>query len=394
MTKTILFNRNSLLTKLVLLVMLLVGGGSNVWGEDIVIYNEGSTIPDRWSKNAYASCVDNLIVIDNSNMGYIVSDDNMTFSNKRLVITAKRNIDDQAFLGYSVGKWGAVTYLFGYDYTSKYEIFSKDEFVKFISNIISISDNQFRIVGKNLTISKIELVDDASLLLDEGNLTAIQGGAKTDPIIFKYTPKANWNTICVPFTLKSNGYDHMTTIFGSNWKAYTLDSFEGGVLNFAKACYDGESATLNANTPYLVYAPNGLTQATANPSGFTLSSNVTIAYSNGAANRATSKDDITFQGTYAKVDAPNLAGKYGVTADGQIAKGGTGAYMKGYRAYFEGDLASARMMVIEDDGGTTDLGFVRMVDKDAKDVYNLQGQKVQKGRKGLYVVNGKKVVIK
>ena len=79
-------------------------------------------------------------------------------------------------------------------------------------------------------------------------------------------------------------------------------------------------------------------------------------------------------------------------------KAGTGAYVKGYRAYFTGISAptpGARIsFVIEDDGETTDLGFVRMVDPEAKDIFTLSGQKVEKARKGIYIVNGRKVVIK
>ena len=79
-------------------------------------------------------------------------------------------------------------------------------------------------------------------------------------------------------------------------------------------------------------------------------------------------------------------------------KAGTGAAIKGYRAYFTGISAPATgahiSIVIDDEGGTTDLGFVKMVDPEAENVYTLSGQKVKKGSKGIYIVNGRKVVIK
>jgi hypothetical protein len=92
-----------------------------------------------------------------------------------------------------------------------------------------------------------------------------------------------------------------------------------------------------------------------------------------------------------------MQGKYGVTSDGRLAKGGNGANIKAYRAYIEvAEAAAARglTLVIDNNGETTDLGFVKLIDQEAKAVYNLSGQRVEKGRKGLYIVNGKKVVVK
>ena len=113
---------------------------------------------------------------------------------------------------------------------------------------------------------------------------------------------------------------------------------------------------------------------------------------------STSKNGITFQGTYVRKDYVDGDDWYGVTSSGQVLQAGEGAYVKGYRAYFTGiqpPTNGARVsIVLEGDDTTTDLGFVKMVDKDATDVYTLSGQKVQKAGKGLYIVNGRKVVIK
>ena len=94
----------------------------------------------------------------------------------------------------------------------------------------------------------------------------------------------------------------------------------------------------------------------------------------------------------------SMYGKYGVTSSGKVMQGGENSDIKGYRAYFTGISAPANgarpTIVIEDDGTTTDLGFVKMVDENAKDVYTLSGQRIQKAGKGLYIVNGRKVIVK
>ena len=200
-------------------------------------------------------------------------------------------------------------------------------------------------------------------------------------IYVKYTASNGWNTICLPISPNN----HKTRLFGSTAtvKTYAFASYTDGTITFEKANY------LYANVPYLVYVEN------AGSVAFVLE-NTNVGYKTPGK---TSQSSAIFQGTYETKHYQDNDDWYGVTSGGQIMKAGTGAYVKGYRAYFTGVSApsttGARIsLVIEDDGETTDLGFVRMVDPEAKDIFTLSGQKVEKARKGIYIVNGRKVVIK
>lgn len=190
----------------------------------------------------------------------------------------------------------------------------------------------------------------------------------------------------MPIQLRTWSVNYLNSIFGSEWKAYALSSYSENTLTFAPIASSGY---VNANTPLLVYAPN----ATGTQTDLALSG-VAVTYSDSPK---TTVGDATFQGTYAPM---SMEGKYGVTSSGKVMQGSPTSNIKGYRAYFTGISApnggdGARpTIVIEDDGTTTDLGFVKMVDEDAKDVYTLSGQRVQKAGKGLYIVNGRKVVVK
>jgi hypothetical protein len=114
----------------------------------------------------------------------------------------------------------------------------------------------------------------------------------------------------------------------------------------------------------------------------------------GEENIKTTKGDATFQGTYAPIAAGGLTGKYGVTSAGEIRKAGAGASIKGFRAYFElPEGSSARLMFNNGDGTTTSISAVEL-DQNNESIYNLQGQKVLNTGKGLYIINGKKVVRK
>ena len=236
---------------------------------------------------------------------------------------------------------------------------------------------------ETLTTSEINVTINNPIVLDETiSLISTKPECSKDVIQFKYTPQAGWGTICVPFSLTG----HMDTIFGTGWTAYDFTSYSEGQLTFSKQTYVG-----SVSKPYLVYSPN----AESSVDGFYLQG---VTISSGfwtSGNLAQSHDDVTFQGTLAPKAPGSLDGCYGVTASGQIAKGSDKAWMNGYRAYLTGipDGSSVKMFVIDGDDAT-DVGLMQMVEGEDKAVYNISGQRVQKARKGLYIIGGKKVIIK
>ncbi|MBR6320276.1 MAG: hypothetical protein IKR50_07545 [Prevotella sp.] len=199
----------------------------------------------------------------------------------------------------------------------------------------------------------------------------------TKNVYVKYTANNGWNTISLP--IAPNLYKNQLFGSGATIKAYALNSYDNnGTLTFENANY------LGAGTPYLIYVEN------AASSPFVVES-IYVGYTTAGK---VSKGNATFQGTFAPI---NMEGKYGVTSAGQVMQGTATANIKGYRAYFTGISAPAGgarpTIVFEDDEDTQGLSAVMWMEN-TKDAYNLQGQKVEKGRKGIYIVNGRKVVIK
>jgi hypothetical protein len=72
------------------------------------------------------------------------------------------------------------------------------------------------------------------------------------------------------------------------------------------------------------------------------------------------------------------------------------AYMKGFRAYFQlHDAVEARSFALNIDGEITGIDATLVnSEKVNSDVYDLQGRKVNAAQKGVYIVDGKKLVIK
>ena len=225
--------------------------------------------------------------------------------------------------------------------------------------------------------STFEVVNYPSLVLDETSIEALSFATGTYDVTLNRSFAARWNTICLPFEVQ-------VTDIHEDAVAYEFDSYNAELneLNFKSV------TMLSAATPYVIYVPEAITTA--------LEFKKQSMNSYYASASAVNSNGAKFQGTYAAIAAPGMEGKYGVTKDGKIAKGSDKASMKGFRAYFElpqvsQDVSGVRMSFL---GETT--GIKRVISSDMLDnhLYNLNGQPVQEVKKGLYIKNGKKVVIK
>ena len=69
--------------------------------------------------------------------------------------------------------------------------------------------------------------------------------------------------------------------------------------------------------------------------------------------------------------------------------------MKGFRAYFDVPAADAARLSISFNDVATGIGYIMPNGEiEVGSMYNMQGQKVKNAGKGIYIINGKKVVMK
>ena len=96
-----------------------------------------------------------------------------------------------------------------------------------------------------------------------------------------------------------------------------------------------------------------------------------------------------FVGVYTKTD---VKGKYGINSEGKLQKGGEGAYVDAFHAYLNVENPAG----VAFNGSTPTAINGVAADKVANTaVYDLSGRRVYgKLQKGLYIMNGKKVVVK
>ena len=193
----------------------------------------------------------------------------------------------------------------------------------------------------------------------------------------------HWNTFCVPFTISA---DVIKEKFGEGTQVCTFGSMNGNVMNFA------HSTTIEAGTPYIVKPAKEV----VNPSFTGVNIEATAAKKVGA-------DGYFMQGIYSAKTDLTTDGTNLFLGDGNKfykPAGTTTARMKGLRAFFivpQGtNFAALRANI---DGATTAIDELTTVVEQPTDnrIYNLQGQFVGtsfEGLHGVYVQNGKKVLVK
>ena len=197
--------------------------------------------------------------------------------------------------------------------------------------------------------------------------------AGTYNITLNHSFVAGWNTVCLPF-------DFALSNLGANAKALEFTAYESSTKTLT---FSPVTTTLSAGKPYVVYVESAISTPFAlNETAITATTVSDVTFG-----------DVTFHGTYAQMAAGSLDGKWGLTAAGKIAKAGASTTMKGFRGYFSGVPAGARVVFFGED----ELTGIRTisVDNSVEGAYNLKGQKVEKMLKGnLYIINGKKTVVR
>lgn len=239
-------------------------------------------------------------------------------------------------------------------------------------NYISVVTNDY----KTATVT-------SSNTLDEVAVNTFNAQNDVDVQLKRTLSPEYWNTFCVPFTISA---DVIKEKFGEGTQVCTFGSMEGTVMNFA------HSTSIEAGKPYIVKPTKEVVDPT-----FT---GVNIE---AVAARQVGANGYFMQGIYSVKTDLTTDGTNLFLGDGNKfykPLGTTTAKMKGMRAYFivpQGtNFAALRANI---DGATTAIDELATVVEQPTDnrIYNLQGQFVGtsfEGLHGVYVQNGKKVLVK
>lgn len=201
---------------------------------------------------------------------------------------------------------------------------------------------------------------------------------------------SHWNSFCVPFALDK---DQVTQYFGEGTQ---LRTYEGRCEN--NIVYFATVDNIEAGKPYIMKPGNAVVQ---NPTFEGVSMVATGLDKNGNPQAVGDASTVQMKGIYNHVtlvqDKTNIyigaGNKFYYPADAEACQ------MNGLRAYFivpEG--TDIKKLHANLDGATTSLGEIFDTEESNTPVYNLQGQCVGNSlstlKSGIYVQNGKKVVVK
>ena len=244
----------------------------------------------------------------------------------------------------------------------------------------NVRDDSYNVTKKpvdDVTFS-ITIGEAGSLTLDENSSSPIMDGS-FDKLILKRTFVAGWNTICLPFDV-----DDVEGVFGDGARAYGYTKYANGDLSFSPA------ESLSATKPYVIYMPVAKTEVVLE--------DIEIDESNTKSSY-TLKNKVYFRGTYAPLAAGEWTKKadtdeiYGVTPEGHIAKAGSGASIKGFRAYLDLPASAAvKALVFEDDPDAISEINGQSSMEGGQLIYNLAGQRLNKTQKGVNITDGKKIL--
>lgn len=185
----------------------------------------------------------------------------------------------------------------------------------------------------------------------------------------------NWSTICLPFDMTAS---QVTEAFGADAKIAVFSSYNSST----KVLTTAEETTITANTPCFIKVASNITEAKT-------IEGVTII--EGTPEQVIS-GDFKMVGVYSSTKMN--AGDFFV-ANNQLYKATDSTKaIKPFRAYFTNVPTSARIAWFDDSETTAVSEIIGQKAEVIGDYYDLQGRKVAHPTKGLYIVNGKKVIIK
>ena len=245
---------------------------------------------------------------------------------------------------------------------------------------------------------------DTRTILDETSTTPPENAEGVDVRVKRTIAADQWSTIVLPFAMTEA---QCKEVFGSDVKLGDFTGVESDVdedenvvsikVSFA------EATAIEANHPYIIKVSAPVTEFTVDGVDIEPEDELSVDKDEYKTGSGTKKDPYvyhynSFVGTYvADTEVPDLC----LFLNGNefwYSKGLT--KMKGYRAYFDFydvltsvEDASSRMAIVFSDEATGISQTATAANADGR-YYNLQGQLVEAPQKGIYVVNGKKVIVK
>ena len=219
----------------------------------------------------------------------------------------------------------------------------------------------------------------------QGNTEKLQiyGGRVVDVTVNRTVKNSYWAPVCFPFSMTES---QIKSAYGEGVRVTKLTKATANSIAFTKV------NSITAGEPYLMKLADG----TADKTSFSLSN---VALNNLVQGATVEGDAYSFTGT---IPAVTLTGNnyfYFTTANTlkPLISGNSILALRGYMEALDGSNGAKELPFTIDD---TTTGIIRLSQDGMEivegDIYDLQGRKWSNGQlsKGIYIINGKKIVVK
>lgn len=225
-----------------------------------------------------------------------------------------------------------------------------------------------------------------------------------DEITYTRTYTGNWEALYIPFeiTVDEAFLSSFEVAYINDVRSYDNDN-NGEVDDMVMEAFKITSGTLRASYPYLIRAKNA-GEATITVTDATLYA--TTAENMHSVNCSSVYMEYTVSGTYATMTADQLDGCYAMSKGGAwIEASSPSATLRPFRlylsmesrddSYLKVNLTALKAIRLKVDGEeTTAIEHSEFRIQNSELIYDLQGRRVENPGKGVYIVNGKKVIYK
>ena len=294
-------------------------------------------------------------------------------------LTYDKDTKQSVTINMTKGKWT--------DYTM--EISGASEFTITFEGLEKLN----RFFLDEVKVTKVEEAVPVEITLDENGDNIVEAAENVN-VTLKRTlyGDGGWNTLCVPFSLTAA---QVKAAFGNDVELRKLSSIEGTTLKFVS------TDIITAGEPCLIkVAKDGSTYNFEGVATIAVANNKDYTFSMVSG-------DIQFLGIYSPMDvvtenpAGPSTGYYAFLGEGnKFFKAQAETKMKGFRAFFlvPNNVPSNALKAVIDGTATGIEDLVIDGVKANGHVYNLNGQYVGNSlnglQSGIYIQNGKKIVVK
>ena len=249
-------------------------------------------------------------------------------------------------------------------------------------------------------------IEDGKLEITDGELEKfdLMEDMQIDLLTYnRILPNAQWNALYLPVEIPVEALsDNYDVAYFNNMHAYDRND-DGTIDEMDMEIFLIKEGTLHANYPYFIRAKSEAAQQMVLEL-----SDVTLYDPDGANNSSitTSSAFMNFEltGVYTRHGAEELPDCYAINTSGAWSPIAAGSYLNPFRCYLkmtardgspvkvDEALKSIRIRVHGEDG-TTDIDNMTINGQQPAVIYDLQGRRVSNPGKGMYIVNGKKVML-